>query len=94
MDNIVKCPKCNGNEKGCSYCAEIGYVFNEKGSYYTITIDQNDNPIKGKYIGSSATQTPQASTNDTETYTAPSGAFSKIFPEPEPHDMKWFFKKK
>lgn len=85
MENLIKCPKCNGGEDGCSYCSHIGYVISEGGSYYTVTIDSKDNPIKGMLISSPSSYTNDVSSNK---------LFTSLFPEQEPHDMEWFFKKK
>ena len=81
MENLIKCPKCNGSDKGCSYCAYVGYIFNEAGKHYFVTLDSKDNPIKGGAI--------EVRTNEKS-----NGLTDPLFPTNEPHDMLWFFKDK
>jgi hypothetical protein len=88
MENLIKCPKCNGSDKGCSFCSQLGYVIYDHNSYYTVTLDSKNEPIKGSIISSSGSSDSFAKQQ------VNNALFNSLFPEPEPHDMEWFFKKK
>jgi hypothetical protein len=89
MNNLIKCPKCNGAEEGCAYCAYVGYVYNENGDHFTLTLDANNNPIKGAPV-----QKQEEKPSQPEKLSTGAKLFDSLFPQPEPEDLISFFKRK
>lgn len=84
MNNIILCPICNGKENGCDYCERVGYVIKEGEIFFSIKLDENDQPQKNHSIGQPRT-TDQNNNKSSST---------SLFLKPEPHDIVWFFKDK
>lgn len=89
MNNLIKCPKCNGAEEGCAYCAYVGFVYDENGNHFTLTLDANNNPVKGVPVQKAPEPTPQPEKNSKG-----DKLFDALFPQPEPNDLVSFFKRK
>lgn len=91
MDTLIKCPKCNASGNGCDYCDHTGYVLFDGKNYYTVALDDKENPVRDKLIGAAAASSAEKGASSSASMPA---IFGDFMPEGEPHDLIWYLKER